>query len=157
MHISDIIAPERVVKVGVKVASKKRAIEHLSVLLASHDPDLGQPEVFTMLLNREKLGSTGLGHGVALPHARLEQCKAPIGAMIVLDQPIDFDSPDGELVDLLFSMVVPGESTEEHLQLLSQLAEMFSDDEYCNHLREVEDNAALLELLCDWKPDSNAA
>lgn len=156
MHISVITAPERVAT-GVEVGSKKRAIEMLSELLASADPELGQSEVYAGLLGREKLGSTGLGHGVALPHARLDNCRNPIGAMIRLAEPIDFDAADGQPVDMLFSMVVPGESTEEHLQLLGQLAEMFSDAAYCSLLRAAEEPPALLRLIRDWKPGNGAA
>ncbi|HEY5789894.1 MAG TPA: PTS IIA-like nitrogen regulatory protein PtsN [Gammaproteobacteria bacterium] len=148
MHIVDIIAPARVVK-SAQVGSKKRALELLSELLAGSDPELGQSEVFSCLLAREKLGSTGLGHGVALPHGRLAGCRRPCGALVTLAEPIDFDAIDGQPVDLLFSMVVPEESTEEHLQLLSQLAEMFSDPAFCARLRQGSQDDLLL-LLTDW-------
>jgi len=150
MQIVDIIAPSRVVH-DAQVKSKKRTLELLSELLAGSDPGLGQSEVFASLLNREKLGSTGLGHGVALPHGRLAGCQRPFGALLRLATPIDFDAVDGQPVDLLFSMVVPEESTEEHLQLLAQLAEMFSDPAFCQRLRDSE-QAELFKLVTEWGP-----
>ena len=148
MQIVDILAPSRVVR-DAQVTSKKRALELLSELLAGSDPGLGQSEVFASLLGREKLGSTGLGHGVALPHGRLAGCQRPYGALLLLETPIDFDAVDGEPVDLLFAMVVPEASTDEHLQLLAQLAEMFSDPAFCERLR-ASDPPGLLKLLGDW-------
>jgi PTS system nitrogen regulatory IIA component len=150
MHVIDILAPNRILQ-GVEISSKKRALELLSEILAGSDPELGQGEVFSSLLNRERLGSTGLGHGVALPHGRLANCRRPYGALLQLQTPIDFDAVDGAPVDLLFSMVVPEDATEEHLQLLAQLAEMFDDVEFCARLRKA-DQAGLQQLIATWSP-----
>ena len=106
MQIIDIITSGRIVT-GVQATSKKRALEMASELLAGSNEALGQAEVFGALLGREKLGSTGLGHGVALPHGRLASCEQPVGALLVLAEPIDFDAVDGQPVDLLFAMLVP--------------------------------------------------
>lgn len=155
MQIIDIIDPERIIT-GVQVGSKKRALELLSERLADSTPELGQAETFSALLGREKLGSTGLGHGVALPHGRLQGCNRPVGALMVLDQPIDFDAVDGQPVDILFAMLVPEASTDEHLQLLAQLAELFGDPANCQRLRS-SDRDGLYRLLTEWRPSRDLA
>lgn len=155
MQIIDIIDPSRIVT-GVQVGSKKRTLELLSERLAASSPELGQAEVFSALLGREKLGSTGLGHGVALPHGRLQACTRPVGALAILEQPIDFDAVDGQPVDILFAMLVPEASTEEHLQLLAQLAELFGDPDNCQRLRH-SDADGLYRLLTEWRPRKEPA
>jgi PTS system nitrogen regulatory IIA component len=155
MQIIDIIDPARIVT-GATVSSKKRALEMLSELLADSNDALGQSEVFSALLSREKLGSTGLGHGVALPHGRLGTCGHPVGALAVLAEPIDFDAIDGQPVDILFAMLVPEASTDEHLQLLAQLAELFGDPGTCQHLRS-SDPGGLYDLLTAWRPSQATA
>jgi len=155
MQIIDIIDPARIVA-GSQVSSKKRALELLSELLASSDTALGQSEAFSALLAREKLGSTGLGHGVALPHGRLGSCSRPVAALLVLEAPIDFDAIDGQPVDILFAMLVPEAATEEHLQLLAQLAELFGDAANCIRLRG-SDRDGILQLLTEWRPSRASA
>jgi PTS system nitrogen regulatory IIA component len=155
MQIIDIIDPARIVT-GAPVTSKKRALELASELLAGSTPELGQSEVFTALLGREKLGSTGLGHGVALPHGRLGTCGKPVGALVVLAQPIDFDAVDGQPVTILFAMLVPEASTDEHLELLAQLAELFGDPDNCQRLRNSDPNG-LYQLLTEWRPSRATA
>ncbi|MDX1593441.1 MAG: PTS sugar transporter subunit IIA [Gammaproteobacteria bacterium] len=155
MQIIDIIDPARIVT-GANATSKKRALEMLSELLSDSSGELGQSEVFTALLGREKLGSTGLGHGVALPHGRLGSCSRPVGALVVLAEAIDFDAVDGEPVDILFAMLVPEDSTEEHLELLAQLAEFFGDSARCEVLRAKEPRD-LYQLLTDWRPSKAMA
>ncbi len=150
MQIIDIINPDRIVT-GTQATSKKRALEMASELLAASSDELGQAEVFTALLGREKLGSTGLGHGVALPHGRLASCGQPVGALLALAAPIEFDAVDGAPVDLLFAMLVPEASTEEHLELLAQLAELFGDPANCERMRQ-GDAKALLQMLTEWRP-----
>ena len=151
MQIIDILDSARIVT-GAQATSKKRALEMASELLAGSSEALGQAEVFSALLGREKLGSTGLGHGVALPHGRLGSCGNPVGALLVLAEPIDFDAVDGQPVDLLFAMLVPEESTEEHLALLAQLAELFGEPANCERIR-ASDPKALYDLLTEWRPD----
>lgn len=151
MDISDIIDADRVA-VTENPTSKKRALEQLSELLARDAERLTPTEIFETLIGRERLGSTGLGHGVALPHGRLKSGDHAIGAFIKLSQGVDFDAVDGQPVDLLFALVVPEESTEEHLQILALLAEMFSDADYCRRLRAAASDAVLFDLLTHWKP-----
>src|SRR5690606_7394465 len=127
MHLIDFLTPAQV-RAGAAVASKKRLLELCASLLASPvaNAALERP-IFDGLCARERLGSTGLGHGVAIPHGRIEGLVAPTGAFVRLAEPPPFDSADNEPVDLVFALVVPEHYTQQHLALLSQLAEMFSD------------------------------
>ena len=124
----------------------------VSELLAKDQTTLDQHTVFESLLSREKLGSTSLGYGVALPHGRISHSEETIGAFVQLEEGIDFDSIDNQPVDLLFALLVPEHSTDEHLQMLSLLAEMFSNEEFRNKLRSVKDSSALYQLLVNWSP-----
>ena len=132
---------------NLEAASKKRVLEQLGQRLAESVPELTQDLVFDALLERERLGSTGLGKGIALPHARMANVTQAMGAFITLDKGIDFDAIDGDPVDLAFAMLVPEEATEEHLQLLSKLAGMFSDTEFCNALRHANSQQDLFQLI----------
>ena len=116
-------------------------------LLANADPGLTQTEVFGSLLAREKLGSTGLGKGIALPHGRLKQGTGTLGAFIRLQSAVDYDSIDKVPVDLLFALVVPEESTQEHLDILAKLAELFSNDENLKKIRSGTTSAAIYKTL----------
>lgn len=149
MHIVDLINPERVA-CCMQSSSKKRVLEQLSQLLAEDQPNLTAEEIFDCLIGRERLGSTGLGHGVAIPHGRMSALAAPIGAFVRLETAVDFDAMDRQPVDLLFALLVPQESTSEHLQLLAQLAQMFSDAEFSGQLRVSRDSGELYRLLQRW-------
>jgi len=150
MNITDLLNPERVVCKD-NVGSKKRLLEQLSELLAGSSPDLSQQEIFHALLNREKLGSTGLGRGVAIPHGRMAMLEQPVCTFIKLATPVDFDAADGQPVDLVFTLLVPEDSTEEHLQVLSTIAEIFSNTGICTALRACESGNCLLEQLYLWE------
>jgi PTS system nitrogen regulatory IIA component len=128
--------------------SKKRALQNASELLAAAQPALNSRATFDQLLARERLGSTGLGDGVAIPHCRLAEAQRALGGMITLAEPIDFDAPDGQPVDLLFVLVVPGEGREVHLKILAELARVFSNADYRARLRAAESDAALYDALC---------
>lgn len=150
MEIADLISIERIA-CGEESASKKRALEKLSELISSGEADLSQNEVFESLIAREKLGSTGLGRGVAIPHGRLKQSEKTLAAFVQLSEGVDFDAPDGEPVDLLCALLVPPESTDEHLQILSQLTEMFRNPEFRESLRKSHTAEELLQLFSTWK------
>ena len=150
MNITSLLSPDRVVTCD-DIGSKKRVLELLAELLGSSSQVLSQQEIFDSLLNREKLGSTGLGKGVALPHGRLASLQAPVCAFIKVNPPVDFDALDGEPVDLVFSLLVPEDSTEEHLQVLSNIAEIFSDPAICTSLRNCQSDKCLLDLLGQWE------
>ena len=151
MDITNLIAPERIV-CDSEVASKKRVIEVLSELLATGQPDLVARPIFDSLVGRERLGSTGLGHGVALPHGRFNRSQRAIGAFVKLKKGVDFDAIDRQPVDLVFGLLVPDHYTDEHLKILAYLAEMFSDRIFCQQLRESDSDRILFERLRDWKP-----
>lgn len=110
----------------MEASSKKRVFEHAG-LVFENNQGIARSAVFDSLFSREKLGSTGLGRGIAIPHGRIKGLKEACGAFIRLTTPIPFDSPDGEPVSLLFVLLVPEQATEQHLQILSELAERFSD------------------------------
>ena len=150
MNITSLLSPERVV-VCDDIASKKRLLEHLSELLGSSSPSLSGQAIFEALINRERLGSTGLGKGVAIPHGRMADLEQPVCAFIRIRKPIDFDAADGQPVDLVFSLLVPEDSTEEHLQVLSTIAEIFSNKTICAMLRECDDGACVLDQLYEWE------
>ncbi|VAW70598.1 PTS IIA-like nitrogen-regulatory protein PtsN [hydrothermal vent metagenome] len=169
MNINQLITPERV-KCLSGISSKKRTLESLSYLLGSGTTGIDPGDIFHHLIERERLGSTGLGRGVALPHARLSppqqnQQNNPdftpetspqaahetaLGSFIKLDQGIDFDSSDQQPTDLLFGLLVPEKYTDEHLQVLATLASMFSDNEFCTQLRNCETDDALYTQLTQW-------
>lgn len=146
MNISELIDSERVLCCP-EIASKKRLIEIVSDLLAVNLPQLSAQEIFESLINREKLGSTGLGKGVAIPHGRMHGLEKPVCAFIRLEQAIDYDAADNQPVDLVFALLVPEESTEEHLQVLSMIAELFSDQDLCSGVRNCETGDCLVQIL----------
>ncbi|MGA7978679.1 MAG: PTS IIA-like nitrogen regulatory protein PtsN [Chromatiaceae bacterium] len=136
---------------GLEIGSKKRLLEVLGELLATDDPALQPETVFERLLDRERLGSTGLGHGIALPHARMKDVREAIGAFVQLQHGIDFDAIDEKPVDLAFALLVPESATEMHLQLLSRLATMFSDPALRDRLRRTDSAEDILGLLEGWE------
>lgn len=149
MKLTEILSADRVVS-GMAVTSKKKALEELSNLLASGAANLGGHEVFGSLIGREKLGSTGLGHGVAIPHGRVGGVERSVGAFMRLKHPVDYDAHDGNAVDLVFGLLVPQSATDAHLKHLAAVAEMFSDDAFCAKLRSATDNASLYALLSGY-------
>jgi PTS system nitrogen regulatory IIA component len=150
MFPPNFICAERIGS-GIALGSKKRVLQQLGELLASSTPGLDPNDVFDHLLERERLGSTGLGHGIALPHARMPDLERSVGAMVQLADGVDFDAIDDKPVDLAFALLVPQDATEEHLQLLSKLASMFNDVQFCERLREAADAEALMALIQEWE------
>lgn len=146
MQIAEILTPSRVAG-NVDVSGKKGVLELLADLIADDCPDQTQVEIFDSLCARERLGSTGLGHGVAIPHGRLKGSKQTLGAFIQLNEGVDYDAVDQQPVDLLFALLVPEVSTDEHLQVLAKLAEMFSNVELVNQLRQGGSTMTLYDLL----------
>ena len=146
MLLSDLLSPERI-RCHVHSSSKKRLLETISRELASNSDVLSEREIFESLCARERLGSTGLGNGVAIPHGRVKGSQDIEAAFICLKKPIPFDAIDGEPVDLLFAMTVPESCNEDHLNLLAQVAELFSDPDLLKELREAESPGKLLQLL----------
>ena len=148
MKMSDVIDISHV-KDDIEVHSKKRALEELSKLIVDEQPQLNATDVFDSFIARERLGSTGLGHGIAIPHCRIKNCNKIAGAFIKLGQGIDFDAIDNEPVDMMFALAVPEESSDEHLQVLAMLAAMFKDENVRDKLRQAKDVNALYLLLTE--------
>ena len=149
--IGKILAPSHVVE--LQASSKKRLFEQTGLLFENHD-GIARSLVFDSLFARERLGSTGLGQGVAIPHGRIKGLKDALGAFVRLAQPLPFDAPDGLAVSLAFVLLVPEKATEKHLQLLSELAQMFSDKALREAMNQAPDAAALHQLITAWHPDA---
>ncbi len=146
MQISEILSSDSILR-GQDFTSKKMALEELSKLLANTDSSIRYIEVFDCLVAREKLGSTGLGKGIAIPHARLKGSKKTIAAFIQLQHGINYDAIDEAPVDILFALLVPEDSTDEHLEILSHLAEMFSNSETLEQLRSETSIDGIYKIL----------
>lgn len=144
--LESILTPERV-HCQVATASRKRTLQELGSILAGSDPTLTPHDVFDQLVARERLGSTGLGNGCALPHARVPGLGRTLAAFLRLRTGVDFDSPDREPVDLVFGLLVPEESTDEHLQILAEIAATLSDESVRKSIRAAEGPARLREVL----------
>jgi PTS system nitrogen regulatory IIA component len=150
MLISDLLSPERI-RFDVQSSSKKRLLELISEELSRNSDDFSKREIFESLCARERLGSTGLGKGVAIPHGRVKGSKNVEASFIRLKKPLPFDAIDGQPVDLLFCLAVPEDCGEDHLRLLAQVAELFSDPELLQELREADTSGRLLQLLSGAK------
>ena len=135
--------------VNVPGGSKKRALEQIANLIGREVPDLDTQAVYEALIAREKLGSTGFGNGIAIPHCRLKGCETPVSALLHLDAPIDFDAIDGAPVDLLFVLLVPEAATDAHLELLRQIASMLDRKDVREKLRSAQSNEALYQVVLD--------
>lgn len=133
MQLHQLLTRNRI-DCAVSAGSKKRLLELLANLLHEDAPKVDSQAAFQSLIDRERLGSTGVGNGVALPHGRLKGISRAFGAFAILDEAMDFESVDNQPVKLVFALLVPEEATEEHLQLLAQLARLFSDKENREHL-----------------------
>ncbi len=138
------------------IGSKKRVLQQLGEMLAAGAPKLDPDTVFDHLLERERLGSTGLGHGIALPHARAAEAEQAVGAFVQLQNGVDFGAIDDQPVDLVFGLLVPQNATEEHLQLLARLANMFNSEELREHLRAGTSPEELLQHIDAWEARSES-
>jgi PTS system nitrogen regulatory IIA component len=145
MNISTILNPSRT-QYGVTGSSKKRVLENIANLISEDIDSIDANLLFDSLIARERLGSTGLGNGIAIPHCRNANCDTIIGSLIKLEEPVDFDAIDNQPVDLLFVLLVPEQANDEHLSALAAIAEMFSDEEFCTRLRDCADGDSLYKL-----------
>ena len=150
--VAKLISPAQVVT-DLQATSKKRLFEQAG-LLFENQHGIARSQVFDSLFAREKLGSTGLGQGVAIPHGRIKGLKEALGALVRLAQPVPFESPDGQPVSLAFVLLVPEKATEKHLQILSELAQMFSDRALREAMLSAPDAAHLHQLITAWQPDA---
>ena len=156
MEIADLLTTSRIA-CGFKANSKKRCLESLGQLLADGNSGMDPGDIFDRLVERERLGSTGLGNGVAIPHGRYEGNGDTVGAFMQLEVPADFDAIDGQPVDLLFALLVPQECTDEHLQVLSRLATLFHNKALCAQLRTASDPQTIFRLLVQQPPETAIA
>lgn len=145
MEIEDLLSAENVLA-DFKASSKKQAIQSLAKHLAGKNL-LEEREIFANILDREKLGSTGVGKGVAIPHARVRGLDRIVGLFARLSSPIDFDSVDEQPVDLLFMLLAPEEASTEHLKALARVSRLLRDDAMCTKLRMTPDAGALYAML----------
>jgi nitrogen PTS system EIIA component len=147
-RLSQILSPAQVL-VSVEATSKKRAFEEVG-LLFENQQGLNRALITDSLFARERLGSTGLGHGVAIPHGRIKGLKTPMAAVFQLQAPIGFDAPDEQAVALLIFLLVPEAATQKHLEILSEIAELLSDSVLREKLKTSDDARALHSLIASW-------
>jgi PTS system nitrogen regulatory IIA component len=139
------------ITVGLDASSKKRVFEQAG-LLFENNQGIARVKVFDSLFARERLGSTGLGEGIAIPHGRIKGLKEAVAALVRLDEPVAFDAPDGKPVNLLLFLLVPEQATQQHLEILSEVAEMLSDRTMREILLTATDPQALHQALEAWQP-----
>jgi len=145
--LSEILTPARTVCDAPGI-SKKRLFETIARIVCDDQHNLPYDEVLDQLIAREKLGSTGLGQGIAIPHCRVSECAEPIGTLLTLEQPIPFDAPDDQPVDLLFVLLVPTAAHQQHLDILAMVARLFNQADLCQRLRAAKDDRALYDIAC---------
>ena len=150
MNRLSAILPASNVLVDVDATSKKRVFEQAGLLFENRHA-IARATVTDNLFARERLGSTGLGHGVAIPHGRIKGLKNPLAAVIRMQQPIGFDAPDDEPVSLLIFLLVPEAATQKHLEILSEIAELLSDAGLREQIKSSTDAAALHGLIANWQ------
>jgi len=151
MSLLSKLLPVGNVILDLDVTSKKRVFEHVG-LLFENALDVGRGRVFDALFARERLGSTGLGHGIAIPHGRIKGLREAAGAFVRTKAPIPFEAPDGNPVQLIFVLLVPEKATDLHLQILSELAQMFSDKDVRAQLAALPDAQDVQRFISEWEP-----
>src|SRR4051812_30575408 len=153
-NLAKILSANNVV-LDLEVSSKKRAFEQAG-LIFENNCGIARSVVSDNLFARERLGSTGLGHGVAVPHGRIKGLKAPLAAFVRLKEPIPFESPDGHPVKLLIFLLIPDHVTQQHLEILSEVAEMFSDEAFRTLLATDPDPLSVHGKIIAWQPSVHA-
>lgn len=146
--LSQILTPQRT---ACRVAGidKTHLFDIIARILSDDQESLPYDEVLERLVTREKLGSTGMGQGIAIPHCRLAQCARPLGSLLTLEEAIPFDAPDGIPVDLVFVLLVPVHAHQEHLDILANIAQLISQADICERLRTCTDDRALYDIACN--------
>ncbi len=139
------------VLLGLEAGSKKRVFEHIGILF-ENTQGIARATTCDSLLAREKLGTTGLGHGIAIPHGRIKSLKQTLCAFVRPESPIQWDAPDGQPVNMIFFILVPENANEQHLQILSELAQMFSDKTFRDAVAQGHDAESVHRLLTHWTP-----
>lgn len=147
ISITDLLDPERI-DLDCSIPSKKRLMEHVANML-TRSSDMDQQEVFRVLIERERLGSTGIGNGVALPHGRLEDIEEAVLALTTLHDPLDYQAPDQQHVQIVVGLLVPENANEFHLQLLASLAELLNEARLREQLLRATDKDEVFLALRD--------
>jgi len=147
--IAELLSVERVA-ISVQVSSKKRLLEEVARLFTVDNPHLNKETVFQVLCERERLGSTGIGGSVALPHGRVNGLESALAVVITLKTPLDYDTIDQQPVSIAFGLLVPAEAKEEHLQILAQLAQLFSDEQLKQDLLNADTTAEAYKKISQW-------
>ena len=155
MHLGDLISPEAVIP-SLKVKTKKQLLQELSAR-TGRLTGLSERDIFDVLWQRERLGSTGLGHGVAIPHAKLPGIKRIIGVFARLTEPVDFDAIDGDKVDIVFLLLAPEGAGADHLKALACISRLLRDGQAVEKLRASRDESALYAVLTEQATSSHAA
>ncbi len=132
---------------GHQTTSKKRLLEQIANLFAEQLPDIDAGQIFSTLIERENLGSTGIGNGVALPHGRIAGLENVVGFFLHLQTPMEFDAIDHLPVNMIFAILVPEDATEEHLKLLASLASIFRDEETRQQLLETSNSSLIRNIF----------
>ena len=145
MELAHLLTPETT-RAYARVSSKKTCLE-LVAKIASESLGISDTEIFKALFERERLGSTGLGNGIAIPHCRISDCQDILGVLLTVETPIDFDAPDDQPVDVVCALIAPQEATSDHLQALAAIAERFNDGEYVDRLRKAASSTELYQLV----------
>ena len=145
MNISQILSPEATF-CSLTLSSKKKIIEKVSEVM-SESIDCPAQDIFESLFAREKLGTTGLGNGIAIPHGRVEACTKATAVFILLDKPVDYDAPDGQPVDIVFSILVPEQADSEQLRCLAEVAKVLSEPSLVSQIRHAHCGDALYEII----------
>ena len=145
MTISALLSPQRIF-LDVEVSSKKKLLELIANIVADQ-AQLTESSIYSSLLNRERLGSTGLGHGFAVPHARVAGLEQTIGCLFRLKEPVNFEAPDNQPVDLVFTIIIPQEANEEHLIILSSLARLFSQSDVREAIRNATSKDEIAQII----------
>jgi len=155
MEISDILTPERVVA-DLRATSKKQALQEIARHAAAAT-GLNERAIFDVLLERERLGTTGVGNGIAIPHGRLNDLEGLYGVFARVDKPVDFDSIDDDPVDLIFLLLAPEGAGADHLKALARVSRLLRDDSVCQKLRGSDTSEALFAILTEQSENHQAA
>ena len=146
MKLSTVLTPELTFSHAITIESKKLLLEKISTVVSDLDSRLKQQTLFEAMQNRERLGSTAIGHGVAIPHARVPGLTKTICLLLTLENPIDFDSEEMGEVDIIFALLVPEDATQEHLDLLANISEKLQSRNFRQALRDASSNEELYEI-----------
>ena len=146
MNITSLLSPENVL-CKQQSTSKKRVLESIAEHIGSTSSELQANDVFSALISRERLGSTGIGNGIAIPHCRMNECKTITAMLVTLENSIDFDSIDNQAVDVIFVLIVPKDANDDHLRTLASIAETFSNENTLNKVRMANDTETLMAVF----------